>query len=69
MRALMRVLTRALLSLSLCLPAAALAQGVSAFTNVTLIDGRGGPAMPDMTVNGPTCSDFPAIWMRCSTPA
>jgi len=50
MRALMRVLTRALLSLSLCLPAAALAQGVSAFTNVTLIDGRGGPAMPDMTV-------------------
>ncbi len=46
----MRRLTRSLLSLALCLPAVAVAQSVSAFTHVTLIDGRDGPALPDMTV-------------------
>ncbi len=36
----MRALTRSLRSLSLCLPAAAFAQGAPAFANVTLITGR-----------------------------
>jgi imidazolonepropionase-like amidohydrolase len=48
--ALMHRPIRCLLVLALCVPAALFAQGVTAFTNVTLIDGRGGPVMPDVTV-------------------